>query len=142
MRGLPTLDLAIATAVVQDQLDAPTFARLVTERYPDGLALDTTPGLWTPEQHTKLSAMMRESVQYMTPVPPMASSILLTSILEDLLAGRLTPEAATEQLYRADAAVGFGFADLSRRKSRKVQRMMQHLLWLHLTQQQNQGDAP
>ena len=142
MNSLPTLDLAIATAVVQDQLDAPRFARLVTERYPDGFILDTTPGLWTPEQHSKLSAMMRESLKYMTPGPPTASSMLLTSIMEDLLAGGLTPEAAAEQLFRADTAVGFDFTDLSRRKSRKVQRMMKHLLWLHMTQHQDQGDSP
>ena len=141
MNSLPTLDLAIATAVVQDQLDAPRFARLVTERYPDGFILDTTPGLWTPEQHSKLSAMMRESLKYLTPGPPTASSILLNSILEDLLAGRLTPEAAAEQLHKADTAVGFSFGELSRRKSRKVQRMMKHLLWLQVTQHQNQGDS-
>ena len=142
MKSLPTLDLAIATAVVQDQLDAPTFARLVTERYPDGFILDTTPGLRTPEQHIKLRAMMRESVQYMTPMPPTETSMLLSSIMEDLLAGRLTPEAAAEQLYRADTAVGFAVGELSRRKGRKVQRMMKRLLWLHGTQHQNQGDSP
>ena len=62
--------------------------------------------------------------------------------MEDLLAGRLTPEAAAEQLYRADTAVGFAVGELSRRKSRKVKRMIQHLAWLHMTQHQNQGDSP
>lgn len=108
----------------------------------NAIALDTTPGLWTPEQHTKLSAIMRESLKYMTPRPPTATTILLNSILEGLLAGRLTPEAAAEQLYRADTAVSLGFGELSRRKGRKVKRMMQHLVWLHVTQHQNPGDSP
>jgi hypothetical protein len=131
---MPTLDFEIATAVVQDRMDAAAFARVVMERYPEGFALDTTTGLWTREQLDKLRAMMRESLQYIEPRPPTETSILLNSILEDMLAGRLTPEAAAEQLYKADTAVGFSLHAISRRKRRKVKQMMQHLLWLHATQ--------
>jgi len=141
MKSMPTLDFEIATAVVQDRLDAPAFARVVMERYPDGFALDTTPGLWTREQQDKLSAMMRESLKHMTPRPPTATSILLNSILEEMLAGNLTPEAAAEQLYKADTAVSFSFDEISRRKSRKVKRMMQHLAWLHITQHQKPSES-
>jgi hypothetical protein len=138
---MPTLDFEIATAVVQDRLDAPAFARVVMERYPAGFALDTTSGLWTREQLDKLSAMMRESLKYMEPRPPTEASILLNSILEDMLVGGLTPEAAAEQLYKADIPVGFSFDEISRRKRRKVKRMMQHLAWLHVTQSQKPSES-
>lgn len=59
---LPTLDSDLTRAIIEGRIAGAELVHALAEKYPDGFAFDTTPGIETPAEHYKLTQIIGDAL--------------------------------------------------------------------------------